>query len=205
LEYTAVWEGVIWVSKEARFAALWEVSHEFWDRENTLYVFGNIDSSVTFETISSRLLLAWDNEALNLVGLTLSISLTFFSELRKPELGDLGSLNLKVLPRLSSLEYGRAFLFKDCRSDTDFWDSEGVSLVVSTYFMELVCPFESSVELLLFEKVGVSSDAAIVDDDNVKFVSLAYRGLKFRLELVDTLVIEVLSLENEGALEFSIP
>jgi hypothetical protein len=57
LEYTAVWEGVICVSKEAKFAALWEVNHEFWDREKTLYVFGNMDSSVTFETISSRLLL----------------------------------------------------------------------------------------------------------------------------------------------------
>jgi hypothetical protein len=58
---------------------------------------------------------------------------------------------------------------------------------------------------LLFEKVGVSSEAAIVDDDNVEFTLLAYKGLTFRLELVGTLVIEVLSLENEGALAFSMP
>jgi hypothetical protein len=45
----------------------------------------------------------------------------------------------------------------------------------------------------------------MVDDDNVEFVSLAYRELRFSLELVDVLVKEVLSLENEGALAFSIP
>ena len=78
-------------------------------------------------------------------------------------------------------------------------------MVVSIYFIELVCPFESSVELLLFEKVGVSNEAAIVDDESVEFALLAYKELRFKLELIGALVMEVLSLENEGALVFSIP
>jgi hypothetical protein len=61
-----------------------------------------MESPIEFETISSRLLLLADNEGFNLVGLILSISLTFFSELKKPILGDLLSLNLKDRPKLSS-------------------------------------------------------------------------------------------------------
>jgi hypothetical protein len=63
--------------------------------------------------MSSRLLLPLDKEGLNLVGLTLSISLTFFSELKNPKLGDLLSLNLKVLPTLSSVDEGRLLVFED--------------------------------------------------------------------------------------------
>jgi hypothetical protein len=69
--------------------------------------------------MSSRLLLFLEKEALYLVGFTLSINLIFFSELRKPKLGDLLSLNLNVLPILSSDEAGSAAALTACKSDVD--------------------------------------------------------------------------------------
>jgi len=71
--------------------------------------------------MSSKLLLFLEKEALNLAGLTLSISLMFFSELKNPELGDLLSLNLKVLPSLSSAEEGNDAVFTACKSDIEVW------------------------------------------------------------------------------------
>jgi hypothetical protein len=58
---------------------------------------GVIDSPIELETSSSRLVGELDNDGLNLVGFIESINLTFFSELKKPRFGELGSLNLNVL------------------------------------------------------------------------------------------------------------
>jgi hypothetical protein len=50
-------------------------------------------------------------------GLTSSSNLTFFSELKKPKLGDFRSLNLNVLPSLFSLSEGKLELLVDCKSN----------------------------------------------------------------------------------------
>jgi hypothetical protein len=85
------------VSKDDNLANLLLGVQPFFEEEYTDDILGTIDSPMASATNSSRLVEELEIEGLNLVGFIESINLTFFSELRKPKLGELGSLNLNVL------------------------------------------------------------------------------------------------------------
>jgi hypothetical protein len=81
-----------------------------------LSILGVIESLIDEETMSSKLFTPLSIDALNAVGFTSFINLTFFSELKKPKLGDLRSLNLNVLDESLSEVYGRLVARVACRS-----------------------------------------------------------------------------------------
>jgi hypothetical protein len=74
-------------------------------------------------------------------GLTSSSNLTFFSELKKPKLGELGSLNLNVLGASFSCWYGKLLAFISCKSESAL-TFKLLALPGVEYLSEFACPFE---------------------------------------------------------------
>jgi hypothetical protein len=90
------------VSKVETLTSLLESTQSFLEEEYTVLKLGVIVSPIELETKSFRLLAFLVIDELYLEGLISSINLIFFSELKKPRLGDFRSLNLKVLAESSS-------------------------------------------------------------------------------------------------------